>query len=636
MLPAVLHPWIAIAVVLAVFLILQLRRSVPLDLLFLGGVLVVALAGILTPAQALAGFSNPAVLAIGGLLALTAGLKKCGMLDWIGQKLLGNVDSESTALWRLALALVSSSAFLLNTALVAMMAPVVAKWCRNKQVSPSRLLMPVSYFAILGGVCTLIGTTTTLVINAQLYEAHEAQINHLQSLDQAALGLSGDDGQQLVRQREVASKLEPMSLFELGAAGLPCAIVGSIFVVLVGPRLLPDRSDLVHQLDDHRREYMVEVRVQFSCKLIGKTIKDAGLRNLPGLFLIEIDRGGEVITPVSPAEVLQAEDRLVFAGVVETIVDLEKIPGLIPAADDFYVNDPQSRRARHLTEVVLSRTSPLIRSTLREANFRERYNAAVVAVHRNGERITTKMGDINLRSGDTLLLQTNIDFEARWRNSPDFYLVSSVADSEPLTHEKLPIAVVIFVGMLLWLIVGSFFGNGQSWTSPAVVILVAVAGFLVTRCMKMNDARRAIDIQLLVTIACAIGLGSALEYSGAAKMVADTVVGQVGLHPWLLLIVVYILTAVLTEMITNTAVAALMFPIALNVALAADLSPRPFIIAISLAASLAFITPIGYQTNLMVMGPGGYRPSDFVRMGLPLSVLVGATAIILIPFIWHF
>jgi di/tricarboxylate transporter len=246
------------------------------------------------------------------------------------------------------------------------------------------------------------------------------------------------------------------------------------------------------------------------------------------------------------------------------------------------------------------------------------------------------MGDINLRSGDTLLLQTNTDFEARWRNSPDFYLVSSVADSEPLTHEKLPIAVVIFVGMLLWLIVGSFFGNGQSWTSPAVIILVAVAGFLLTRCMKMNDARRAIDIQLLVTIACAIGLGSALEYSGAAKMVADTVVGQVGLNPWLLLIVVYILAAVLTEMITNTAVAALMFPIALNVALSAGFSPRPFIIAISLAASLAFITPIGYQTNLMVMGPGGYRPSDFVRMGLPLSVLVGATAILLIPFIWHF
>ena len=620
MLPAVFHPWIAIAVVLAVFIVLQLRRSVPLDLLFLGGVLVVAIAGILTPAQALAGFANPAVLAIGGLLALTAGLKKCGILDWIGQKLLGSVESESTALWRLALSLIPSSAFLLNTAVVAMMAPVVTKWCRSNRISPSRLLMPVSYLAILGGVCTLIGTSTTLVINAQLHEVLDTKLQ------------AGS----IVEAVDFKAQLEPMSLFEIGMAGLPCAIVGGLFVVLVGPRLLPNRTDLVHQLDDHRREYMVEVRVQFSCKLIGKTIKEAGLRNLPGLFLIEIDRGGEVITPVSPSEVLQAEDRLVFAGVVETIVDLEKIPGLIPAADDFYVNDPQSRQARHLTEVVLSRTSPLMRSTLREANFRERYNAAVVAVHRDGERITTKMGDIKLRSGDTLLLQTNIDFESRWRNSPDFYLVSSVADSEPLKHEKRPIALVIFIGMLLWLIAGSFIGGGPSWTSPAIVILVALAGFLLTGCMRMNDARGAIDVQLLVTIACAIGLGSALEYSGAAKMLADSVVGQVGLNPWLLLLVIYVLTALLTEMITNTAVAALMFPIALNVALAAGCSPRPFIIAISLAASLAFITPIGYQTNLMVMGPGGYRPSDFVRIGLPLSILVGATAICLIPFIWPF
>ena len=610
MLSPELHPWIAIAVVVTVFLVLQLRRSVPIDLLFLGAVLVVALAGILTPAQAMEGFSNPAVLAIGGLLALTAGLKKCGILDWIGEKLLGAAETESSALWRLALALISSSAFLLNTAVVAMMAPVVTKWCRHHRISPSRLLMPVSYFAILGGVCTLIGTSTTLVINAQLFEVQAS-----------GGGLPG---------------VEPLSLFELGAVGLPCALVGGVFVVFVGPRLLPNRTDLVHQLDDRRREYMVEVRVQFSCKLIGKTIKEAGLRNLPGLFLIEIDRGGDVITPVSPAEVLQAEDRLVFAGVVETIVDLEKIPGLIPTADDTYVNDPQSRRARHLTEVVLSRTSPLIRSTLREANFRERYNAAVVAVHRNGERISSKIGDIRLRSGDTLLLQTNVDFEARWRDNPDFYLVSSVADSEPLSHEKLPVATWIFIGMLAWLVVGSFFGNGQSWSSPAIVILAAVAGFLITRCMSMNDARRAIDIQLLLTIACAIGLGSALQHSGAAVLVADTVVQSVGTQPWLLLIVVYFMTALLTEMITNTAVAALMFPIALNVALAAEVSPRPFIIALSLAASLAFITPVGYQTNLMVMGPGGYRPADFLKLGLPLSILVGLTAVLLIPLVWPF
>lgn len=629
MLPPELMPWFALAVVVGVFITLQLRRSVPLDLLFTSGLLAVALAGILTPEQALAGFANPAVIAIGGLLAITAGLKKCGVLDWIGEVLLGQVYSERGALWRLALALVASSAFLLNTALVAMMAPVVAKWCRHRRISPSRLMIPLSYLTILGGVCTLIGTSTTLVVNAKLYEAHQQALVQLHELQDADA-----DPATIRQQQQRVDSLRPMKLLELGAVGLPCALIGAAFVVLVGPKLLPNRTDLLDRLDDQRREYVAEMRVCFDCKLIGKRIREAGLRNLPGLFLVEINRGGNVITPVSPDDVLQAEDRLVFAGVVSTIVDLEKIPGLVPAVDQTYATDPRLRQARHLTEVVLSRTSPLIRTTLRDANFRTRYNAAVVAVHRNGERLTTKLGDVVLQSGDTLLLQTNFDFESRWRNHPDFFLVSSVAGSESHIHEKMPLAIALFLGMLAWMIIASFWGNGQSWASPAIITLVAVVVFLLTRCMRLSDARSALDLQLLVTIAAALGLGSALEYSGAARMIAESVVQNVALGPIALLVSIYVLTAVLTEMLTNTAVAALMFPIAVNFAISAGLDPRPFIMAISLAASLAFVTPIGYQTNLMVMGPGGYRPFDYVRLGLPLSILVGTTAVILIPHVW--
>ena len=283
---------------------------------------------------------------------------------------------------------------------------------------------------------------------------------------------------------------------------------------------------------------------------------------------------------------------------------------------------------------MLSPSSPIIGSTVRFSNFRERYNAVIVAVHRNGERLPNKIGDLRLQSGDTLLLQTNATFVERYRNSRDFYLVSELERSAPQATRRLPLAAGIMLGMLAWLVVGSFFSHsGNPWTSPAIVSLFAVVLFVATRCLPVNQARNAVDIQLLVTIACALGLGLSLEKSGAALTIATTFVNGIQ-NPMLLLIAVYLMTMLLTEMITNNAVAALMFPIAVNVAVAGGHDPRPFVIAICLAASLAFITPIGYQTNLMVMGPGGYRPFDFFKVGLPVSLGVGATAVVLIPIFW--
>ncbi|MCH5375141.1 MAG: SLC13 family permease, partial [Planctomycetes bacterium] len=348
---------------------LQLRRAMPTDLVFLGGLMIVTLSGVITPEQAFDGFSNPALLTIAALLVVAAGLRSTGVLDWVGNRLLGGARNEQAALWRLAPTLVISSAVTLNTALVAMMMPVVIDWCRRRNISPARLLMPVSYLTILGGVCTLIGTSTTLIVSG------------------------------ILRREGV---VPAMGLFELGWVGLPCAIVGSLFLVLAGPYLLPRRTDIIEELDETKREYLLEMLVSPSCLLIGQTVQQAGLRQLPGLFLIEIDRDGDLITPVTPDDRLQANDRLVFTGLVNTIVDLEKIPGLIPAADINYEFHPKTRTRRHLTEVVLSRTSPLIGSTVREGNFRSQYNAAVVAVHRNGERLTHKIGDVRLEPGDTL------------------------------------------------------------------------------------------------------------------------------------------------------------------------------------------------------------------------------------------
>ena len=630
--PVAAHPWIAVAVTVTVFVILQVRRGVPTDLLFLTALLVVTLTGVISPQEALAGFANPAPIAIAGLLIVAAGLRSSGALDLLGSRLLGKARTEQQALWRLAPTLLVASAFTLNTALVAMTMPAVIDWCRRQNISPSRLLLPLSYLIILGGVCTVIGTSTTLVVNGLL---REEQQKHRQVLAAPSETRSPQEPD-TKWSSAFLDRMRPIELFELGLVGLPCALAGTAVLLVIAPKLLPKRIDIVEQMGEQRREYLVELEVQPTCPLIGQTIEEAGLRHLPGLFLVEIDRAGEVLTPAAPRDVIRAQDQLVFTGIVSTIVDLEKIPGLV-AVSETASEAATTREQRNLIEVVLSHTSPLIHSTVREAQFRQRYNAAVVAVHRNGDRLTNKIGNILLEPGDTLLLQTGGDFVHTYRNSTDFYLISRVEGTEPRRHHKLPIAIGLFVLGMAWIILGGWWQATApgSFTTPSVAALTIAALMVLTRCLRMAEARAALDLQVLLTIVAALGLGRALLTSGAAHRIAGSLVDLVGAeHPLLLLLTIYVLGLVFTEMVTNNAVAAILLPIALAVAWTGDLDPRPFIIAITLAASLSFITPIGYQTNLMVMGPGGYRPGDYLKCGLPLAVVVGITALVLIPWWW--
>ncbi len=605
---------------------MQRRRSVSIDLLFLGGLVLVTLSGVLTSEQALAGFSSKAVVMIGALFAASAGLRATGVLDWIGNRLLGSASTERGALVRLAAAVVPASAFVLNTPLVAMMAPVVVDWCRRRSISPSRLLIPLSYLTILGGVCTLIGTSTTLVINGKL----------------AAMAAEG-------RASEVVERIGELRFFEITSVGIPLALVGIAYMLLAAPRRLPNRTELIEQFDERRREYLVEMQVQANCPLIGKTVQDAGLRNLPGLFLIEIDRKGDIVTPVAPQDRIRADDHLVFTGVVTTIADLERIPGLVPATDTSFETQPAERIRRQLTEAVLSRTSPLIGRTVREADFRKQYNAAIVAVHRNGERLTNKVGNIRLEPGDTLLLQTRNEFVEAHRNSREFYLVSRVGETTARRHDRALLAGLLFLGLILWLTVCSLWPDLLSWgnlTSKgnhAVAAIAVVLAMIVTRCLTTSEARSAIDLQVLLTIGAALGLGEALDRSGAARWLAQTLVNStttLGVgpdwQPYLLLAVVYVVSQLFTETITNIAVASIMIPVSVSVAVVAGYDPRPFIIAVTLAASLSFVTPIGYQTNLMVMGPGGYQPRDYWRAGWPLAVLMTLSALVMIPWMWPF
>jgi di/tricarboxylate transporter len=616
--------WASLLVIVGLFVGLQRGRNAPPELLFIGGVVLLTLLGVLSPEQALAGFSNSAMIFVGALFVVAAGLRSTGVLDWLGHRLLGTSRTEHSALARLTGFEVILSAFVPNTPVVALLVPVVLDWCRQRGISPSRLLLPVSYLAVLGGCCSLIGTSTNLVTHGLLLKAHD------QAATQAVVA----------QQAAFARELRGMTMFEIGYVGLPCAVAGSIFLWLAGRRFLPDRTDLIEKLGEQRREYLVEMLVQPGCRLIGQTVEAAGLRHLPGLFLIEMDRDGEVITPVTPQDVIRENDRLIFTGVVTTIVDLEKIPGLVPAADMTYEVHPRRRQGRHLTEVVLSATSPLTGTTVREANFRQLYNAAVVAVHRNGKRLTNKIGDISLEPGDTLLLQTRTEFVETYRHSQDFYLVSRVEGSRARRHDRAPLAAALFVLMVFVVSFEGTFPTGSllsNWTSPAIVAMAIAALMILTRCLPMAEARTAIDLQVLFTIAAALGLGQALHASGADRSLADLLLLTVGSeNPYLLLVVIYIATLILTEFLSNTAVVALMFPLIVRLAETAQVSPRPFVMAITLAASLSFMTPLGYQTNLMVMGPGGYRPSDYLKVGAPLTLVVTVVALLLIPLVWPF
>jgi di/tricarboxylate transporter len=585
--------WLSIAVTL--FVLIALMYEKPADLVFVAAIIFLALCNVITVADAFGGFISNSLLMVAALFVVTAGLKETGVVDAVGAKVLGPARTELGGLLMLAVFAIGTSAFLNNTPIVAMLIPVVISWCRKQHVAPSKLLIPLSFMTILGGCCSRIGTSTNLVVDGLMKKAG----------------------------------LEEMTFFEIGYAGIPCAMIGGIYMLTVGRKLLPERKEFMEQLGESRREYLVEMVVTPACRLIGQSIEAAGLRRLPGLFLIEVDRRGTIIAPVSPDTVLEANDRLVFTGVVGTIVDLKKIPGLEPASE---VSDASAieQRKRRLCEAVVSRSSPLIGQTVREAQFRSHYNAAIVAIHRNGERLATKIGDVKLESGDTLLMQTGANFVQAHRNNPDFYLVSDVEGSQPLRHERWLVAVFIFVVLLITM----FFGG-----SDTAMLGAFVAGGLMvlTRCMSASDARQTIEWPVLIAIGASFGLGTALEKSGAALFLSSKLVAITQpLGPYATLAAIYFVTMVLNELVTNNGAAALAFPFCLKAAELSHCDSRPFVMAVALAASFAFASPVGYQTHMMVFGPGGYRFSDFVKVGVPLNILLWIACVIMIPMIWPF
>ncbi len=582
---------LTLGTVAAVVVALATVRTAP-DLPLAGGLALLIVSGVVSPREAFEGFTNEGLVAVGVLYVVAEGLRQTGGVAFAGQRLLGTPGSLRSAQTRIVLPTAVMSAFMNNTPVVAMVIPVLTDWARKLELSVSRLLMPLSFAAILGGLCTLIGTRTTLVVNGLLEEA-------------TGKGLG---------------------MFDIAWVGVPATLVGLAYVLAFGSSLLPERRPPMTQFDDPR-EYSVEMLVDPKSPLVGKTIQEAGLRNLPGMYLVEIDRDGHVLAAVSSGERVEANDRLVFVGVVESVKDVQKIPGLVPATDQLFKLDAP-RAERCLVEAVVSNTWPYVGQTIRDAKFRTRYNAAVIAVSRNGQQLRGKVGDIEMLPGDTLLLEAHPSFVELQRNSRDFYLVGLVDDSSPPRHEKAWIARLILAALVVVV--------ALELLTMVKAALVAAAAMVLTRCCRGTEARRSIDWSVLLAMGAGLGIGKAMETSGAADVLAGGLLDVAGDNRSVALAVVYLVTMVFTNLITAKAAAVLFFPFAIATAGELGVSPMPFAIAVIVASAASFATPIGYQTNLMVYGPGGYRFSDYARFGAPLSLLVMAVSLVVIPLVWPF
>ena len=541
--------WLTALVIALILVGLIVELASPSVLVFTG-VVVLLLVGVVDAEGALSGFSNPAPFTVGALLVVARGVSKTGAIRPLTQSLLGVTGSVRRPLLRMLLPTAIASGLVNNIPLVAMMIPEVSAWAKKRGSDVSRFLLPLSYCAILGGLLTIIGTSTNLVVAGQMSDAG----------------------------------LEPFGFFELGVIGLPIAIVGIPLLVAITPKILRRKESKHPGSEDTTKGFFLDMEVVPDGPLDGKNVDDAGLRHLQGVFLVSVDRDDTLIAPATPTTVLRGNDHLRFVGQLDQVLDLESIRGLRHADHD-EVRELAAVGASYFT-VAIGGDSALVGQTLKQAGFRSQYQAAVVAIHRAGERIEGKLGEVPLRVGDALVVVADPGFKARWQHRSDFLLVAE------LDEETDPVAP----------------GRGRTLIVLGAMVILAAAGavpilhaalaaailMIVLRVLSPDEARRALDLDVLGVIAAAFGLAAATEDSGLADVVADGMVSAFGgFGPIGVLLGVVLATLVLTEFITNNAAALLVFPVAVAASSAAEVDPRGMAVAVALAASASFLTPIG-------------------------------------------
>ncbi len=577
-----------------------MREKTPPDIVALTLFVLIAATGLVPMRDAFAVFSNPAPITVAAMFVMSAALLRCGGLDYLSSMFERAAKLPYPVVIFMLVALVAFvSAWINNTPVVVVFVPVVMSLARRMGLPASKFLIPISYASVLGGICTLIGTSTNLVVNGLLVER----------------GIRG------------------LGMFELAWVGVPAALVGAIYLAIVGRRLLPIRESLTSILtEDERREYMTEAFVPPLSPFIGRSLRAAGLVKARGFRLIEVVRDGVAIN-VDPATTTLVEgDRLVLACRPSGIAHARSTPGF-----DFTAEVGLEQIAAHegvVFEGAVAPHSEIVGRTVSELNFRQRYRVIVLAIHRAGENVREKLETLPLRMGDILLMMGTEQAVNELRRGADIILF----DRPPLPsfslHKRLPLIIATIAAVVLGETLGLI---------PIHLGAIAGAVFLcVTGCIKPKEAYTSIEWNLLFVIFGMLALGVAMQETGAAAWLAQNGVAVVdhfvtGPHkPLVLLASLYLITVVLTEVLSNNAVAALIIPIALGIAAEAGLDARPFIIAVTVAASAAFATPIGYQTNTYIYGIGGYRFRDFVVIGVPLNILVFIIAMLVVPRIWPF
>lgn len=572
------------------------KEWLPNDLVALGGLALLLLSGILDESDLGEIFSNPAPMTIGAMFIIGKALTRTGVIDWIAhhfEKWAGK--SLARAILMLALVVVPLSAFMNNTPVVIVFLPVLLAFARSTGQRASKLLIPLSFLGILGGTITLIGTSTNLLVS----------------------GLSAKQGH------------PPFGIFEISVLGIAFAVVGTLYICFIGRHLLPERDTVSSLLDaEDTRKFSTAVEILVDSPLIGGRLIEHPLFSKRNHTIVyEVIRHGRRVDDIPlDAITMQERDVLWIRATSRQLAEIQGAQGVRMIQWKSGV-DSQGDEIKTV-EAIIGPQSPLLGKSIRESNIRRRYGIVVAAVHRKGMNISVGYRDIRLAFGDTLLLEGPVHNIARLNEEGSFLSLNETR-IQPVLRSRMAVAVSVLAGVVL----ASAFGI-LSITSAAVIGAVLV---VLTGCLEMRNAYKAIEWNVLFMIYGMLGVGMAMQKSGGAEWVAMGVVGVMeSFGPLAILAGVYLLTVILTETVTNNAVAILMTPIAISVALSLNVSPRPFLVAVMFAASASFITPIGYQTNTYVYGAGGYRFSDFIKIGLPLSLLLWGTAMLLIPMIWPF
>ncbi len=574
-------------------------------MLLFSAMVVLMATGVINTEESVAGFSNKGMLTVAVLFLVSEGVRQTGALNILARAFLPKRRGRMPiTLTKILLPVSALSAFLNNTPVVIIFAPMVRKWAEKMNLSPQKFLIPLSYATILGGICTLIGTSTNLVVHGLMLEN----------------GMPG------------------LHMFELGKVGIWIALTGFIYLAFIGHKILPGKKNNSNLNRQDYKEYFLDANLPANSSLVGEEISNGRSHQLKDIIVRSIERNGEVIDTQKGKFTLEQNDTLVISvkgEIIERLINQRKFEfKALKGFGNFY----KSTDIKQI-EAVIAPRFPGINQTIDEFDFLNHYQAEVLAVHRNGETISTNVGSVRMKDGDSLVLLTNENFIKNWGESKIFYLTSFIGEIPPPRYKgqrlfALLLVLLMIIGTTLGRYLPEVGGNQLDMFYFASIVAILMAWINVLPNRKYT---RAISWDVLITIACAFGLSKALQNSGAADSIATTAINfSKSFGPLGVLITIYLITTIFTEIITNNAAAALVFPIAYSAANQLGVDPKPFFIAICIAASASFATPIGYQTNLLVQGLGNYKFSDYTKTGLPLNILAFIISIIAIPMIWPF